>query len=147
MDHEVVPGHCKCVDWLLKSSWDHFGLHRRKQVKVTMEFEVPKRHILRPTFTTDMVQQVLQWESKRGALVQKGEFPWHVNDLIIFFLNKRSMGKRGRRQENGQTWFFFISKLPFLGTYSKKSTHSLLVHDHSSCFTFSLHLVRGLETF
>ena len=28
MDHEVIPRPCKGVDWLLNSSWDHFGLHQ-----------------------------------------------------------------------------------------------------------------------
>lgn len=27
MDHVVVPGRCKSVDWLLNSSWDNFSLH------------------------------------------------------------------------------------------------------------------------
>jgi len=31
----------------------------KKNVRVTMEFEVPKRHILRPTLSIDMVQLVL----------------------------------------------------------------------------------------
>jgi hypothetical protein len=48
MDHEVVP-------WPLNSSWDHFGLHQRKHVKVTMEIDVPKTQILRPTLSIDMV--------------------------------------------------------------------------------------------
>ena len=30
MDHEVVPGRSKGVDWLLNSSHDNFGLHYRK---------------------------------------------------------------------------------------------------------------------
>jgi hypothetical protein len=55
MDHEVVPKPCKVCDWLLNSSWDHFGLHQRKNVRVTMEFKVPKRHFLRPTLSVDMV--------------------------------------------------------------------------------------------
>jgi hypothetical protein len=48
MDHEVVPRPCKSVDWLLNSSHDHFGLHQGKNVGVTMEVEVSKRHISRP---------------------------------------------------------------------------------------------------
>ena len=57
MDHEVVPGSCKSIDWLLNSSQDHFGLHQEKNVRVIMEVEVPKGYILRPTSTIDMVQQ------------------------------------------------------------------------------------------
>ena len=39
--------------------------------------------------------------------------------------------------------FLFLSKLPFLGIYLKKSAHSFLVHGHSSWSTFNLHLLRG----
>ena len=42
MDHEIIPRPYKICDWSLNSSWDHFGLHRGKNVKVTMEFESPK---------------------------------------------------------------------------------------------------------
>jgi hypothetical protein len=31
MDHEVGPGLCKAVDWLLKLSRDNFGLHQEKK--------------------------------------------------------------------------------------------------------------------
>ena len=62
MDREVVLRPCKICDWLLNSSRDHFGLHQGENVIVTMEFEVPKRHILRPTLFTQMVQWVLWWE-------------------------------------------------------------------------------------
>ena len=45
MDHEIAPRSCTIWDWLLNSSWDHFGLHQGKNDRVTMKFEVPKRHI------------------------------------------------------------------------------------------------------
>jgi hypothetical protein len=61
MDHEVVPRSYKRCDWLLNSYREHFGLHQGENVKVTMEFEVPKIHISRPTLSTNMVQQVLRW--------------------------------------------------------------------------------------
>ena len=62
MDHEVVSRPCKICDWLLNLSPDHFGLHQGKDVRVTMKFKVLKKHILRPTLSTNMVQQVLRWE-------------------------------------------------------------------------------------
>ena len=62
MDHEVVPRPCRICDWLSNWSQDHFGLHQGKKVKVAMEFEVPKRHIVRPTLSTNMVQRILRWE-------------------------------------------------------------------------------------
>ena len=58
MDHESVPRPCKICDWLLNLSWYHFSLHRGKNVRVPIKFEVPKRHILRPTLSNDMVQWV-----------------------------------------------------------------------------------------
>ena len=38
---------------------------------VTMKFEVPKRHNLRPTLSTDMVQQVLWWERQKRCSSRK----------------------------------------------------------------------------
>ena len=58
MDREVVPRSCKICDWLLNPSQSHFGLHQGKNVIVTMEFEVRKRHVIRSTLATDMVQWV-----------------------------------------------------------------------------------------
>ena len=70
MDHEVIPRPCKVCNWSLNSSWDHFGLHQGKNVRVTMEFEVLKRYILKPTLSTDIVQHGLWWERfVVGALV------------------------------------------------------------------------------
>ena len=60
MDQEVVARPCNICDWLLNSSREYFGLHKGKNVRVIMEFEVPKRHTLRPTLSIDMVQWVLR---------------------------------------------------------------------------------------
>ena len=65
MDHEVVPMPFRICDWLFKLSWDHFGLHQGKNVRVTLKFEIPKIHILRPTLSIDMIQRVLQWERQQ----------------------------------------------------------------------------------
>jgi hypothetical protein len=75
MDHEVVPMLCKICDWLLKLSWDHFGLNQGKVVRVTMEFEVPRRHNLRLTLSTDMVQRVWRWERQKGCTSRKRQGP------------------------------------------------------------------------
>ena len=55
----------KICDWLLNSTRDHFGLHQGKHVRVTMDFGVRRRHIVRPTLSTDMVQRVLQWGERQ----------------------------------------------------------------------------------
>ena len=41
MNHEVIPRFCKICDWLL--SLTTFFYTKDKNVKVTMEFEVPKK--------------------------------------------------------------------------------------------------------
>ena len=50
-------GPVEICDWLLDSSRDHFGLHRGKNVRVVVEFKVPKRYhdSSRPALSTDMV--------------------------------------------------------------------------------------------
>jgi hypothetical protein len=45
MDQEFVMRPCKFCTWMLNMSWDHFGLHQGQNVRVTMEFKVPIRHI------------------------------------------------------------------------------------------------------
>ena len=42
MDHKVVSCSSKICDWPLNSSRDRFDLHQEKNVRVTMELEVPK---------------------------------------------------------------------------------------------------------
>ena len=54
-------------------------------VRVTMEFEVFNRHILRPTLSIDTVQWIWQWERQTCALVKKGRGPWQRIDVIIKF--------------------------------------------------------------
>ena len=85
MDHEVVPRPCNICDWLLNLLWDHFGLHQGKNIRVIMEFKVPKRHILRPTLSINMVQRVLRWERQNGALIEKGKGAWQRDDVTIYF--------------------------------------------------------------
>ena len=46
------------------------------------------------------------------------------------------------REDKRMVKLEFFSKQLFWGIYKKKSTHSLLVHGHTSWSTFGLHLVR-----
>jgi hypothetical protein len=71
----VVPRPCRICDWLLSLSRDHFGSHQGKIIRVTMEFEVPKRHSLRPTLSFDMVRHVLQWERQKRCSGRKTQGP------------------------------------------------------------------------
>ena len=48
---------------------------KEKNVKVAMEFKVPKRHILRPTLSTNMVQHILWWERQDRCYGRKRQGP------------------------------------------------------------------------
>ena len=50
---------------------------------VTREFEVPKRHILRPRLSTNMVNMFCGGSGKRGNPVRKGKSPWQRNVVIV----------------------------------------------------------------
>jgi hypothetical protein len=86
MDHEAVPRPRKICDWLLNSSRDHFGLHQgKKNVIVTMKFEVPKIHVVRHALSIDMVQHVLRWERQKRCYGRKRHGLWQRNVVIIYF--------------------------------------------------------------
>jgi hypothetical protein len=63
-----------CTPWTMTSSQgpvksrDHFGLHQGQNARVTMEFKIPKRHILRPTLFIDMVQRIFVVGEAKEAL-------------------------------------------------------------------------------
>jgi hypothetical protein len=133
--------------------WTRSGLlwfTSKKNVRVIMEFEVPNRHIWRPTFSTDMVQRVWRWERQKRCC----SINWHgpmakkccYNKILtVSFGGPGGEGGKDedkRRQENDQTWFF-CPKLPFLDIYLKKQHIHFLMHGHSSWSTFGLNLVRG----
>ena len=71
-----------------------------------MEFDVPKRHILRPTLYTEMVPQVLRWEWQKRCYGRKRLGPmtekcYYNNLLEIVLWGKEDKDKT--KQENGQT--------------------------------------------
>jgi hypothetical protein len=47
----------------------------KKMVIVTMEFKVPKLHILRTTLSTNMAQGVLPWERQKRCFGRKTQEP------------------------------------------------------------------------
>jgi hypothetical protein len=59
MNHEVIPCSSKICDWLLNLSWDRFGLHQEKIIRVIIKFEVFKRPTFKPILSTVMFQWVL----------------------------------------------------------------------------------------
>ena len=141
MDHEVVSRPCKKCDWLLNSSHDHFGLHQGKNVRMTREFEVPKRHILGPTLSTDMVKRVLRWERQSRCYGRKRQGPiadkYYCNGFWMNYFWEEKM-KTKEDKNNGQTFKIALFEL----IWKKKHIH-FLVRGHSSWSTFGLHLVRS----
>ena len=127
-------------------------LHQGQNVRVTMEFEVSKRRILRPTLSTGThptgfalgeIKKRRTSRKRQGSMAKK----WCYNNNNK--LNEFFLGKRRWRQE--KTWersnFFLLSKLPFLNIYQKKNQHiHFWVHGHSSWSTFGSHLVWGPKT-
>ena len=122
MDHEVVPRLCKICDWLLKLSWDHFGLNHGKVVRVTMEFEVPKWPNFKPTLSTLMVQWVLQWEkqkrcsnSKRQGCMAKKCWYNHFFGWNLFWGEE----KMKTREDKRMVKLDFFSQNCLFGAYIK----------------------------
>ena len=109
-------GHVEKSDWITHRTSirtrDHFGLHQGKNVTVTMEFEVPKRHISRPTLSTNMVQPDLRWRGKRGAMVKKRQGHIAENYCYNIFLWMFFLGKR---REDPKKWsnLNFSQNCPF----------------------------------
>ena len=110
-------GLVKICDWQLNLSWDHFGLHPRKKIKVTMEFKVPKILVLRPTLSTDMAQQILWWERQKRCSSKKGQGPLANKCCYHKLLLYISSGEKETKTREWSNLLFFFSKLPFLGIY------------------------------
>jgi hypothetical protein len=149
IDHEVVPRPCKISVWLLNSSRDHFHLHQGKNVTVTMEFEVPKRHILIPTPSTNMVQWESPWQRQKRCSSRKRPMAkkCYYNIILMIFLGEEKI--KTREDKRMVKLYIFLSFIPtFFGHILKKTQHiHFLMHGHSSWSTFGLHLVRTLKNF
>ena len=146
MDHEVLPRPCKICDWLLNLSWDYFDLHWGKLVRVTMKFEVPKRHILRPTLSTDMVQQICGGEAKRCSS-SRGHGSMANDSCYNHFFGEIKCRQEKTRELPIFRGFFLLlpppPQMPIFGYIFKTLAHSLWVHDQSSWSTFIFHPMRG----
>ena len=88
-----------------------------------MELEVPKRHILRPTLSTDTAQHVLLWERQKRRSKRRRQGPWQRNIIIINFNEIVLAEEKMKTKEDKKTiklersFFSFFSKLPFLSIY------------------------------
>jgi hypothetical protein len=87
MDHEVVSRPCKICDWLLKLSQVHFDLHQGKYVKVIMEFEVPKRHSLRPSGRS--LPLIFCIHVRSGPIYWGGYLPCRKDYKVMVFTCKK----------------------------------------------------------
>ena len=101
-----------------------------------MEFKVPKRHILRPKLSTDMVQRVLWRERQKRCPNRNRQGPMGerccYNKIIRILFREENEDKR--RQGN-YIFLIFFFKIALWGIFKKKSAHSffgawslLLVH-------------------
>jgi hypothetical protein len=62
---------------------------------------------------------------KKCALIEKTKDSWQRNVVMMTLSMKFICAKEDEdktRQDNGQNWFLFLSKMPFWGIYYKIST-------------------------
>ena len=99
------------VELLMRSF--QFTLRKRNvRVIMIMKFEILKRHILKPTLSTDMVQRLLWWErhkrrygrNMQGPMVEKCCY----NNFVMIFLGEE---KETVKHFFSSFSFFFFSKL------------------------------------
>jgi hypothetical protein len=106
---------------------------KEKNVRVTMKFKIPKRHILRPTLLTDMAQHVLQWERQKRCsnrkLKKQGPMIENVVTIIIFY--EKKFGEENMKTRDDIRMINFLQKCLF-GHILKKKYIRFLVHGHSS---------------
>ena len=150
MDHEVVPCsskvcarhhlppilHIQAVEFVPRQLWFTSIIN----VRVTLELQVPKRLIFKPTLPIVMVQYVLcSVRGKRCSLAAnaRGPFTNNVifNDFSPLFCFSQTipylLGKKRRRLRMKK-----IPKPVFFGHILRKSAHPHLVHGHFSWSTF-----------
>ena len=76
------------------------------------EYEVHRRHILMPTWSTDMVQRVLRWERQKRCSNRKKQRPMVEKYCYnIYIFNENFVGGREdedkRRQKNYHIFIYF----------------------------------------
>ena len=104
------PKACQTYGWLLNSSWDQSNLHQGKNGRETMDFEVPKRHILSMHYPLTWSDGYCGGRGKIGALVERGRDSWQKTFVIINF-NPIYLGKKRWRKDNGQSIYIYICNL------------------------------------
>jgi hypothetical protein len=68
---------------------------RKKNVKLTVKFEVPKNHTLRSKLSTDMLQRVMQWERQKRCFGGNMQGPmaekYYYNKCLMKFFGEEKM--------------------------------------------------------
>ena len=140
MDYEVIPRPCNVcvvVEFVQEPLW---FTPRKKIVKVTMEFEIPKRHIQGVHFSTNMIQRVLQKERQKRCHDRKRQRPMVDKYFYNKILRKVLWGREDKEKTIDQICF---QKCPFWA-HMKKSQHiHFLMHGHFSWSMVDLHIVRS----
>ena len=101
-----------------------------------MEFEVYKRHILRPALSIVITERVMRWERQNSCSNSKRQRPMTEKYYYQKYYCKPNWGRQDedkRRQINGKSWIYF--KIAPFGHILRKLTRShlgawsfLLVH-------------------
>ena len=123
MDHEVVPRHYKICERLLNLSQDHISLHQAKYSRVTMAFEIPKRHDQGLHYPLTWFNGFCGGRGKNGTLVENGKGPMAEKCCYSTILMKLFLEKR--RWSNKRMVKLF-QNCPFL-TYFIKNQHFLFL--------------------
>jgi hypothetical protein len=126
MDHEVVPRPCTLCDLVVELFPGPLQCTPKKNVRLTMEIEVPKRCIFRPTSSTNMVQRVFMvGESKEVFLFKKKRARAHNEDIMCFIYIYIRILLGGRKEKMSlredkrmiKLYFIFLKKNALFDVY------------------------------
>ena len=130
----------------------------KKKKIVTIEFEVPKWPILKPTLSIVMVQCVLQWERQKrfsrckcqGTMAEKLLLLSFLFSFSMIFLNfwpkKLKVMRKERIKKGSRSNMKKFPNLKILDIYLKNQHIDFLVHGLFSWSMFGLHLVNDPKT-
>ena len=124
-------------------------LDQENNVRLTMELEVHKRPISRPTLSTIMVQWVLQWKRQKRSSHCKCQGTMIEKSCLYIYgqMFPCLRGKKGRRRKRENQILFFFPKTALLKHILKHQHIHFLLHDHLSWSMFASHLVKGSKYF
>ena len=124
MNHEVVPRPCKICNWLLTSSWDHYGLHQGKNGQ--------SDHVVWGPHKTYLKAYVIHSHGPTGFVVgETKEVIWQkkhcYNDFLkidIFFEEDKRKTREDKRMVKREL-LFTLKTTTFFGHMLETSTPSI----------------------